>query len=88
MNELKKRAIEVAARAQFEAMKQSIGEMADLEWDRLPDWDGVLPSPRCKGYFRGEVATGVEALARQHFLVDPESASSKLEASRTGGSDG
>jgi hypothetical protein len=67
---MKAEAIEIAARAEFESMKQSIAELEGVEWDGLPDVDDEWPTPRSKAYYRHHVSTAVEALARAHMLVE------------------
>jgi len=55
--------IDQAARAYFERCKINVEEVADLEWDSLPDYvpDNVT---RGKSFYRDEVSLTVETLWR------------------------
>jgi hypothetical protein len=66
----KARDIDIAARAEFEAMKCVITELEGVEWEALPETDGMIPTGRSKDYYRSQVSTGVEALWRAGRLAE------------------
>jgi hypothetical protein len=70
-NPLKDEYVEIAARAEYEAMRASVVDLENTTWDTLPEHEGQLPTPRCKQYYRDHVSTAVEALWRAGKFYEP-----------------